>query len=142
PVSRGSRERVIRRRPVGILLAMHFPSAATPDEFAAIRRDERALLPIVEHARANARITQPVRSDATRFADGSLPVYALGEERVLKLYPPCYPEDARVERAALELLDGRLPIPTPRLEAYGEVGGWRYIVMSRLRGRSLAAAWP
>lgn len=80
--------------------------------------------------------------DAARFSDGSLPVYAVGEDRVLKLFPRHAADHAATERAALALVHDALPIPTPRLEAHGEVDGWSYVLMTRLRGRSLAVAWP
>jgi hygromycin-B 7''-O-kinase len=114
------------------------PAAATREQFGAIRRDEVALQPVLAAVCARCGV---VAGDAKRYTDGSLPVYAF-EERVLKIYPPCFPGEADVERAALELVAGRLVIPTPRVEAYGEVDGWQYVLMTRLRGQSLAHRWP
>ncbi|MGE0786380.1 MAG: phosphotransferase family protein [Sandaracinaceae bacterium] len=76
-----------------------------------------------------------------RFAAGSLPVFAVGELRVVKLFPPCFRSEAEVERDALMAVEGRLPIPTPRVDACGELDGWTYVVMERLHGRGLAEAW-
>ncbi|MEV8021176.1 phosphotransferase [Streptomyces sp. NPDC086554] len=40
-------------------------------------------------------------------------------------------------------LDGRLPVRTPRVHAAGAYeNGWRYVLMSRLPGEELVAAWP
>jgi hygromycin-B 7''-O-kinase len=83
-----------------------------------------------------------VRARAERFAQGSRPVYALGNELVLKLYAPYDGDEAARESAFLEVLDGRLPIPTPRLHAVGTLEGWGYVLMSRLRGELLVTAWP
>ncbi|MCR6488852.1 aminoglycoside 3'-phosphotransferase/choline kinase family protein [Amycolatopsis sp. OK19-0408] len=80
------------------------------------------------------------REDVVPFTDGSLPVYAVGEDLVLKLYPPQCREELATERTALEVLSGTLPVP--RLEDTGERDGWGYLLMSRLPGRTLKELWP
>ncbi|HET9251941.1 MAG TPA: aminoglycoside 3'-phosphotransferase/choline kinase family protein [Candidatus Eisenbacteria bacterium] len=77
-----------------------------------------------------------------RFASGSVPVFAVGDEHVVKLFPPEERSFFHTERAALTHLDSLLPIPTPRVIAAGERGQWYYIVMTRLSGCSLAETWP
>ncbi|MEV7598620.1 aminoglycoside phosphotransferase family protein [Kitasatospora sp. NPDC089797] len=78
-----------------------------------------------------------------RFAAGSVPVYAVGAEHVLKLFPAAAARDGLTEERVLDFLDGALPIPTPTLRAAGEdANGWRYVLMSRLHGEDLATAWP
>lgn len=78
-----------------------------------------------------------------RFDDGTLPVYALGGDMVLKLYPRLRVAEAIREARVLSHLWGQLPLPTPRLIATDEyVNGWRFVLMSRLPGRSVAEAWP
>jgi hygromycin-B 7''-O-kinase len=115
------------------------PGAATPEEFENALADEPALRRgvrvICERNGIEARSTE-------RFAGGSVPVYALGDALVLKLCPPYAIEERDDESLALVALDGRLPIPTPRVHAVGELDGWGYILMSRLEGVSLADAWP
>jgi hypothetical protein len=37
------------------------------------------------------------REDFTRFEDGSLPVYAVGDDTVLKLYPPVHQVECALE---------------------------------------------
>jgi hygromycin-B 7''-O-kinase len=76
-----------------------------------------------------------------RFSVGSVPVFAVGDEHVVKLFPRAQSSYFETEKATLAHLDGRLPIPTPRIVAAGERGSWSYIVMSRLPGSSLAEAW-
>lgn len=80
--------------------------------------------------------------DIGRFEDGSLPVYAVGSDRVLKLYPPVYEHECDIEAGVLETVEGQLPIPTPRVEQVGELDGWSYVLMSRLHGESLEKVWP
>ena len=114
------------------------PLVSTAADFASIRRDEALLRPGVDAIVAAHQLD----GDVVRFADGSLPVYAIGEAHVLKLYPPLYAAERETEASVLSTIAGRLPIPTPRVEAVGEHSGWRYVVMERLRGESLATAWP
>ena len=61
---------------------------------------------------------------------------------MLKLYPPHEREHAEVEARVLGVVEGRLPIATPRVLAVGEQDGWPYLLMSRLPGRRLVEAWP
>ncbi|MDA1358641.1 aminoglycoside 3'-phosphotransferase/choline kinase family protein [Glycomyces luteolus] len=78
-----------------------------------------------------------------RYGTGSMPTYAVGASRVLKLYPTVCAGSAAIEARVLEHLHGKLPVPTPELLAEGEYGeGWRYVLMSQLAGQSLATAWP
>ncbi len=76
-----------------------------------------------------------------RFADGSVPVFAVGDEHVVKLFPPAQRSFFNTETATLTRIDGLLPVPTPRAIATGERGQWLYIVMTRLSGCTLAEAW-
>ncbi|WP_026929800.1 phosphotransferase family protein [Glycomyces tenuis] len=77
-----------------------------------------------------------------RYATGSMPVYAVGASRVLKLYPTVCADSAATEARALEHLHGKLPVPTPEPLAEGEYeNGWRYVLMSQLAGEELAPAW-
>ncbi|MFE6903685.1 phosphotransferase family protein [Streptomyces sp. NPDC057717] len=79
----------------------------------------------------------------TRFEAGSQPVYAVGDEHVLKLFPAASAEDGVTEARVLTHLEGRLPVPTPEVRSAGAYeNGWRYILMSRLPGEDLAVAWP
>lgn len=77
-----------------------------------------------------------------RYNSGSLPVYALGDAHVLKLFPADEREHAEVEARVLAAVQDRLPIPTPRPHASGMHGGWHYLLMSQLQGPRLVDAWP
>jgi hygromycin-B 7''-O-kinase len=116
---------------------MSLPLASTAAEFAAIRRDEALLRPGVDAILARHHVA----GEVVRFGDGSLPVYSIGDTHVLKLYPPVYAAECVTESSVLSAVAGRIPIPTPRVEAVGEHAGWTYVLMDRLRGESLAAAW-
>ena len=76
-----------------------------------------------------------------RFPVGSVPVFSVGEEHVVKLFSREQSTYFEIEKSTLARLGGRLPVATPRVVAAGERGSWSYIVMTRLPGRSLAEAW-
>ncbi|MFI0982110.1 phosphotransferase family protein [Streptomyces sp. NPDC021093] len=79
----------------------------------------------------------------TRYSEGSQPVYAVGADHVLKLYPGAAAADGVREGHVLGHLAGRLPLRTPEVHGIGTYAhGWRYVLMSRLPGEDLAVAWP
>jgi hygromycin-B 7''-O-kinase len=69
------------------------PPVHSAEAFAAIRRDEAQLRPGVAAIAARHGVV----GEVVRFADGSLPVYALGAAHVLKLYPPVYGAECETE---------------------------------------------
>ena len=80
-------------------------------------------------------------SELLDLGGGNLVVGA-GLDHVIKLAPPVFAQELVVERLALDRVHGRLPVPTPRVHAAGEREGWRYLVLSRMPGRSLFSQWP
>lgn len=80
----------------------------------------------------------PVR----QMEEGTVLVGLVGEELVVKLYPPFLRDHFEFEREALGLLHGRLGVPTPALVATGERDTWPYLVMTQLAGEPLTQAWP
>jgi hygromycin-B 7''-O-kinase len=116
--------------------ARHFPDVSDAESFARVIGDDGALASGVAHVCS----TLGVNARAERCATGSRPVYALGDELVLKLYAPFDTDEVEREATFLQALAGRLPIPTPALRAVGELDGWGYLLMSRLRGELLVTA--
>ncbi|MFE1176830.1 phosphotransferase family protein [Streptomyces sp. NPDC058773] len=116
------------------------PRVDTDDEWDAIVPDEAVMRP-----GAAALCTRlGIRADPlTRYPTGSRPVYAAGSRYVLKLFPAIAAEDGVTEARVLTHLQGRLPVPTPYVHDAGAYeNGWRYVLMSRLRGTDLAVTWP
>ncbi|MFI1829357.1 phosphotransferase family protein [Streptomyces sp. NPDC020412] len=115
------------------------PLVETVEQWDATVPDESVMRPGVQDLCDRLGLTgRPL----TRFAEGSQPVYAVGDEHVLKLFPATAAEGGVVEGRVLSHLDGRLPVPTPRVHAFGAYeNGWRYVLMSRLRGENLARCW-
>ncbi|MGE0190537.1 MAG: phosphotransferase family protein [Planctomycetota bacterium] len=115
------------------------PPAATREAFLAAREQSTRLR---EAVAALAREQGWSSAVPERFDEGSLPVFALGNDLVVKLFPPAFPEDAVVERAALEALAGRLPVATPIVQAHGVRDDWTWLAMDRLPGWPLDQVWP
>ncbi|GAA3799659.1 phosphotransferase family protein [Streptomyces chiangmaiensis] len=116
------------------------PSVDTIDELEAMVSDEAVLRPAALDLCDRLGL---VGLALRRFDDGSLPVYAVGGDLVLKLYPRFEMTEAIREVRVLAHLWGQLPLPTPRLLATDEyTNGWRFVLMSRLPGLCVAEAWP
>ena len=118
---------------------MHLPTAPDNAGWAALFDDEAALAPGVGALLARHGLADAPR---VRYDSGSLPVYAVGDTHVLKLFPPTERTHASIEARTLAAVQGRLPIPTPRLVAADTHDGWPYVLMSQLRGQRLVDAWP
>jgi hygromycin-B 7''-O-kinase len=115
------------------------PSVDTVDELDEVVRDEALLRPAAQDLCAQLGLEG---ARLVRFEDGSLPVYSVGDSLVLKLYPGFEAAEAVREARVLSHLWGQLPVLTPRLHAADLYkSGWRYVLMSRLPGVSLAMAW-
>ena len=113
------------------------PVADTAEQFEAIVANEAALRPGVDRLCGMLGVDS---GGLSRFAAGSVPVYAAGD-LVLKLVPPVFLDEWRVEAGVLGALSGSLPVPTPRLHAAGQCDGWGYLLMSRLPGVTLDSVW-
>ncbi|MEO1335451.1 MAG: aminoglycoside phosphotransferase family protein, partial [Myxococcota bacterium] len=75
-----------------------------------------------------------------RFSTGSLPVYALGPDHVLKLFPPDEFAFYCTEVAALRAVAAQLDIPTPKVLFADQHFGWPYILMTRCLGEPMRTA--
>ncbi|MFE6162380.1 phosphotransferase family protein [Streptomyces sp. NPDC056486] len=116
------------------------PTVDTDEQWDAVVPDEAVMRPGAEDLCDRLGLAG-VPLD--RFTEGTQPVYAVGDDLVLKLFPGAAADDGIVEERVLSHLQGRLPVPTPRVHAAGAYeNGWRYVLMSRLPGDDLAAAWP
>ncbi len=116
------------------------PSVDTVAELDEVVRDEALLRPAVQDLCAQLGLHG---ARVLRFEEGSLPVYSVGDSLVLKLYPAFESAEAVREARVLSHLKGRLPVATPDLHSADLYKhGWRYTLMSRLPGESLARTWP
>jgi hygromycin-B 7''-O-kinase len=76
-----------------------------------------------------------------RLGDGTNIVFTVGENRVIKLYPPYWRRLWEAELTVAEHVFGKLRISTPEIEASGLLDEWPYLVMSRLPGVYLSDIW-
>lgn len=118
---------------------MTWPTAQDEAGWDALLEDDAALASGVAAvlARHGLGHLRPQRYDS-----GSLPVYAVGTQHVLKLYPPHDAEHAQVEARVLQAVHGHLPIATPEPLAVATHDGWPYVLMSQMPGERLVDAWP
>lgn len=85
------------------------PAVETDEEWDAVVKDEKLMRAGAEDL--CARLGLP-GADLTRFPEGSQPVYAVGEDRVLKLFPTAAAQDGIAEGRVLSPLHG-LPAARP-----------------------------
>lgn len=115
-----------------------FPPIEGPEGRAVLLRDDERLRPGVLAICARHGLAGEFPE---RLPGGSVPVYGVGERAALKVFPPGEEAYARTEQRALAAVQGKLGIETPELIAAGELEGWSYVLMGRLRGRLLVDAW-
>ncbi len=113
------------------------PQAITVADFDALHDQPAAWREAMTSIAADYSAA-PVR----QMSEGTVLVALLGQDLVVKLYPPFLRDHFEFECAALRALQGRLSVPTPKLVATGEREGWPYLVMSQLGGDSLLHVWP
>jgi Ser/Thr protein kinase RdoA (MazF antagonist) len=102
------------------------PAVRTDAEWQAVVFDEEIVRPAAEDLAARLGLAG---AGLRRYPGGSRPVYAVGDRRVLKLYPTVSAADSVTEARVLDYLSGRLPVATPELLAHGEyVNGWHYVL--------------
>ena len=118
---------------------MPFPAAHDEAGWDALLADDRALAAGVAAVLARHGLAHET---VRRYDSGSLPVYAIGDARVLKLFPPDEAVHAATEARVLAAVQGALPLPTPHLIAADAHEGWPYLLMTQLRGPRLVDAWP
>ena len=114
------------------------PSIADAGEFERSRRDHALWVPAV---RAIAE-RHGLRGDLHPFSTGSVIVFGIGDDHVVKMHEPWHREHRDIEAQALSGLVGGLPVASPELHACGELEGWCYVVMQRLPGVPLSEARP
>jgi hygromycin-B 7''-O-kinase len=118
---------------------MTWPTAHDDAGWDAALADDRALDAGVTAVLSRHRLAHEPRR---RYDSGSLPVYAIGTDHVLKVFPPYEQEHASSEARVLAAVQAALPIPTPQLIAAENLDGWPCILMTQLHGTRVVDAWP
>lgn len=118
---------------------MHLPNVADWASFNPLHDDPAAWRAAIE---ALAQELGAPPGSVRQESEGSVLVARLGRERVLKIYPPFLRDHFEFEHAMLQLLHGRLRVPTPQLLQSGERDGWPFLLMTQMAGEPLTATWP
>ena len=87
-------------------MTSRFPSVHSQTDYESLRRDEGQLRPGVD---AICDVLGLAPASLRRYPDGSLPVYAVGDSLVLKVYPPFDLPARDTESTVLQVVDGRSP---------------------------------
>ena len=120
-------------------MILSLPAIADYETFQAWRADRSRWLPIahdIAHGHGLKSATPHV------FTTGTNLVVGLGDELILKIFPPFLRDQFISERASLTQLQGRLSIPIPDMLFDGERDGWPYLIMTRLHGTVGSEVWP
>lgn len=109
------------------------------EAFQAWRADPSRWLPValdIAHGHGLKPVTPHV------FATGTNLVIDLGDELILKIFPPMLRGQYVSERSSLVQLRGRLSLPIPEILFEGERDQWPYLVITRLPGIVGSEVWP
>ncbi|MBR1285207.1 aminoglycoside 3'-phosphotransferase/choline kinase family protein [Bradyrhizobium sp. AUGA SZCCT0177] len=109
------------------------------EAFQAWRADQSRWLPVVSDI-AHGHGLKPAAPHV--FATGTNLVIGLGDDLILKLFPPILRGQFVSERASLRQLRGQLSIPIPEILFEGERDGWPYLIITRLHGVVGSEVWP
>ena len=115
------------------------PTLQTFEALQAWRADASQWLPVAQDIAGSHGLAAAAPQ---AFATGTNLVVGLGDELILKLFPPMLRDQFVSERLSLAQLCGRLRIPIPEIVAEGERDGWPYLVITRLSGVVGSEAWP
>ncbi len=110
----------------------------TEAELDALRLEPQRWEPILAEIAAAHGLS---RAELRAAGEGSNLVALLGDDLVIKLFPPIMRHQYESERLTLQHLRGRLSISIPETVIDGETGGWPYLVMTRVEGVSLSKVW-
>jgi len=114
------------------------PAAITTAEYEALRSDPQRWEPVLADIAEAHGLGRP---ELRAVGDGSNLVARLGDDLVIKLFPPLMRHQYESERLTLRHLQGQLSTLIPEIVIDGETSGWPYLVMTRLEGVSLSAVW-
>jgi hygromycin-B 7''-O-kinase len=116
-----------------------FPDLPNFEAFRTWRADGSRWLPVaLDIARSHG--LKPAAPHI--FTTGTNLVVGLGDDLILKIFPPIYRGQFVSERSSLALLRGRLTVPVPEIVFEGERDRWPYLVITRLTGVLGSEAWP
>lgn len=117
---------------------MQMPLVPTLDSYRAIYHCDDVWRPIMEEICHRCSF---LNAPCVRGPDGTHIVYLVGQTYVVKLFTPLFAHDFLAEQIVAKHLVGKIGVETPEIIAEGEIGGWRYLVMTRISGIPLQSIW-
>jgi hygromycin-B 7''-O-kinase len=118
---------------------LSLPAVTSAEQLRRFRADPSLWMPMardIAHGHGYSGL------DITAFATGTNLVLGLGDQLILKIFPPMHRGQFVSERGALRVLAGQLRIGIPELVHEGEREHWPYLVMTRLAGTLASDVWP
>jgi hygromycin-B 7''-O-kinase len=113
-------------------------SVQTIQEYETIKQNIDILKKIAKEILSQHQLPE---DSLTLFSEGTNIVFACGNNRVIKIYPPFHQDQFQSELLVLQHLQGKLSVKTPRVEYDGKIYDWPYIVMTQLKGTPLESLW-
>jgi hygromycin-B 7''-O-kinase len=113
------------------------PSIDSVDEFDNLNLNDPIFVNAAQEIIARHQLPN---APLSRF-EGTNIVFAFGDNRVIKIFPPNHHDQFLSEVLVMKHLQNKLSIMTPAIEFEGEISGWPYLIMSRLHGTLLEGLW-
>lgn len=114
-----------------------FPHVSSFEEYENIKiqidRFEKAAREIIAFHRLS--------DEPLSLFDGTNIVFAYGNNRVIKIFPPFHQDQFKSDLLVMNHLQNKVSVKTPIIEYHGVIDGWPYIIMSRLDGTLLEGLW-
>ena len=120
-------------------MTISLPSLEDYEAFHAWRADPSQWLPVALDIVRSHGVKPSTPHICTT---GTNLVIGLGDELILKLFPPMLRGQYVSERSSLVQLRRRLSLPIPEILFDGERCGWPYLVITRLHGVLGSEVWP
>lgn len=124
----------MKKSDLNILLS----SVQTIQEYEKIKQKLDILKRIAKEILSRHQLSE---DSLTLFSEGTNIVFACGNNKVIKIYPPFHQDQFKSELLVLQHLQGKLSVKTPHVEYEGKIYDWPYIVMTQLKGTLLEKLW-
>jgi len=121
-----------------IQLFTPLPSITTFEEFENLKSTPEVFESLAEKILLRHQLPQ---SSLTLFSEGTNIVFAYGENKVIKIFPPFHLDQYTSDSLVLKHLQNKLSVKTPTIEHEGKIEGWLYIIMTQLEGTLLEELW-
>ena len=115
------------------------PKIEDRTELSANRKNQTAFEPGLRHILRDCGLGDAVLSATV---GGSMPVFGVNDDLVIKLFPHFCREHFENELVSLQTLAGQTPFTVPEIKESGDCETWSFIVMTRVPGVQLASVWP